>query len=303
MKALKSILTISILLSLVASCSIDKKEIKPTKENANYAPTILPKDTTKLWMSEGSIKSDTILILGDGGPKNQLDYEFNGKISMRYLPNFKNYFVVNLHQSSTYNKEIFNWKEGFTLEMAKKEVENSSEMLYRTIKYFKDRNKYVVVIGHSYSAFIIPNYLATKPSLADTYITTGGRVKADSLQTVYQLKNINTMFQEDGTKIMIPDENRPPNPYLTKRYYQVRQAKNLLKAAIGQIDYTKELKDKKLSNWYFIYGNKDRNVGVPKTEELEFLKSKKVKVFEIDSDHYNIYRGFVDYVKDGTIKF
>ncbi|WP_298541938.1 hypothetical protein [uncultured Aquimarina sp.] len=272
---------------------------KPIKHN--YAPTVLSKDTTKLWLAEGSIEKDTVLILGDGGPKNLLDYEFNGKIAMAYLPNFKNYYNVNLHQATTYNKEIFNWEDEFTLDMAQKETANTSEMMYRSIKYFKDRGKYVVVVGHSYSAFVIPNYLANYPSLADKYIITGGRFKADSLQTVYQLKDINTIFEEDGKSLWIPDENRPPNPNRPRKYFKIRTAKNLLKAALGQHDYTKLLKDKNLSNITFFYGNKDRNVGVPTSYELDFLRSKNVQVIETDSDHYNIWKTAIDMIKSGDV--
>ncbi len=272
------------------------------EQSVNYAPTILPADTTQLWISEGDIKRDTVLILGDGGPKNQIDYEFNGKIGMAYLPNFKNYYNVNLHQATTYNRDIFNWKDQFTLEMAEKETANSAEILYRAIKYFKDRNKYVVVVGHSYSAFIIPNYLANHPSLADKYIITGGRFKADSLQTAYQLKDINTQFEEGGKAISIPDETRPPNPNRTKKYFQIRTAKNLLKAAIGQFDYTQLLANKDLSNVVFLYGKEDRNVGVPTQLELDFLELKGVQTYGVQTDHYNIWKHVIDSVKAGTIK-
>ncbi|WP_299221105.1 hypothetical protein [uncultured Aquimarina sp.] len=298
---------------LILGCEFSKTSTKNTiAENTiaeykepikyNYAPTVLSKDTTQLWIAEGSIEKDTVLILGDGGPKNQLDYEFNGKISMSYLPNFKNYYNVNLHQATTYNKEIFNWKDEFNLEMAEKETANTSEIMYRAIKYFKDRGKYVVVAGHSYSAFVIPNYLANYPSLADKYIITGGRFKADSLQTVYQLKDINANFQEDGKALRIPDENRPPNPNRSRKYFQIRTAKNFLKAAIGQHDYTQLLKDKEdLSNITFFYGNKDGNVGVPTSYELDFLKSKNVQVIEADSDHYNIWKTMIDKIESGDV--
>ena len=302
----KVISLIGLITILVTSCNnVQKPQLnieETTSTKKTYEPTVFPQDTTRLWLGEGSIASDTVLILGDGGPKNQLDYEFDGKIGMSYLPSFKNYYVVNLHQASTYNKEIFNWKNEFTLEMATEEVDNSSEMMFRAINYFKDRNKYIVVVGHSYSAFIIPNYIATRPSLANKYIITGGRLKADSLQTVYQLKNINTMFKEDGKSIIIPDENRPPNPNRTRRYFKLRQAKNYLKAAIGQIDYTKALENKDISNWVFVYGSKDRNVGVPTKYELDFLKSKKAQIFGVDSDHYSLWKHVIDSVKAKRIK-
>ena len=53
------------------------------------------------------MERDTVLIVGEGGPKNNLDFESNGRVYWEYLPNQKNYYIAVIHQSSTYNKSIF----------------------------------------------------------------------------------------------------------------------------------------------------------------------------------------------------
>jgi len=271
--------------------------------DTNYTPTVMPQDTTKLWLSEGNIENDTVLIMGDGGPQNQLNFEYSGKVDWSYLNTFKNYYFVSLHQSSTYNPDIFNWKESFTLEDGIKEIDNSSEMMYRAIKYFKDRNKYVVVAGHSYSAFIIPHYLATHPSLADRYFMIAGRLDADSLQTFYQLKGFNSKFEEDGKTLVEPDTTRGKNPYRTERYFKIRKASEMLKSGLGIRKFTEELADKNLENLVVCYGKKDRNVGALSDSEIEFLLSKNAKVYGFDTGHHGITRHIIDSLDLGRMKF
>ena len=263
----------------------------------------MPADTTQLWLSEGSIEKDTILIMGDGGPQNQLNYEYNGKVDWSYLNNFKNYYFVSLHQSSTYNPEIFNWKNSFTLEDGKYEIDNSSEIMYRAIKYFKNRGKYVVVVGHSYSAFIIPHYLATRPSLADSYYMIAGRLNADTLQTFYQLKGYNSKFEEDGKTLIEPDTTRGKHPFRTERYFKIRQASEMLKAGLGIRKFTEELKDKDISNLVVCYGKKDRNVGALSDEEIQFLKKKKARVYGFNTGHHGITRHIIDSLEAGSMSF
>ncbi len=303
-----SLTVLMLLLLIMMSCDSHTNESNSNEkigllDHNNYSPTTFTMDTTKLWMAEGNIENDTVLIMGDGGPKNQLDYAYNGKISWSYLNNFKNYYFVSLHQSTTYNPEIFNWKKSFDLEDGIKEIDNSTEMMYQAIKYFKDRGKYVVVIGHSYSAFLIPHYLATKPSLADKYFMLNGRLNADSLQTFYQLKGFNSKFESDGKTLREPDTTRGKNPFRTERYFKIRRASEMLKAGLGIRKFTKELADKDISNLVVCYGTKDQNVGALSEEEISFLKSKNAKIIAIDADHYGVTRPIIESLEDGTITF
>lgn len=266
-----------------------------------YIPTLLPKDTNQLWVASGDLSKDTVLIVGEGGPKYNLDFESDGRVYWEYLPNNKNYYYVIVHQSSTYNKSILD-AVNFTLQDAEIEVDNTAEIMYRAIKYFKDRDKHVVVFGHSYSAWVIPLYLSTRPSLANQYIITGGRLNADSLQTAFQLKGINTGFKNDGKTLRIPDENKAPNPNRTERYWQIRNNKELLKYAIGKPRYSKELENVELSNLVFFYGKFDENVGALSEEEIAFLEKKKATVIGVETNHYNIWKRVIDAFRYGKLK-
>lgn len=279
----------------------EPKDISITVNNQQYSPTVFPKDTTQLWIGDGDLSKDTVFIIGEGGPKRHLDFEASGRAYWEYLPNQENYYFVVLHQSSTYNKSIFGATD-FTLADAEKEVDNTSEILYRAIQYFKNRNKHVVVFGHSYSAFVIPHYLSTRPAIADKYFITGGRLIADSLQTAYQLKGINTGFEADGITLDLPDENSQPNPNRRNRYFTIRKNKELLKYALGQIDYTEALKTVDLSNVVFYYGMKDENVGIPSTKEIQFLEAKSAVVKGVPTNHYRIWQRMIDDFSDGSLQ-
>jgi hypothetical protein len=165
---MKKVIKLLILICLLGACKMNP--ITTNTSELNYPKTILPEDVTKLWVEDGNSKSDTVLIICQGGPSQELTFVENGKTSYRYIPNYSSYQIAYLHQAQTLNKEIFNYKTEFTLEMAEKEVNNTSEILYRTVKYFKSQGKIVIVIGTSYGAYIIPNYLATRTSLADKYV-------------------------------------------------------------------------------------------------------------------------------------
>lgn len=269
-------------------------------DKSTYHPTILPEDTTRLWISSGDVLSDTVLIIGEGGPKYCLDFEASGRVYWEYLPNHRKYLFAVIHQSSTINKSILAAPE-FTLEDAVREVDISSEIMYRSIKYFKDRGKYVAVFGHSYSAFVIPNYLATRPSLADKYIITGGRLNADSVQTAYQLRGVNTQWKSDGQTLIVPDENEEPNINRTARYWQIRKNKELLKYVVGLPRYTDQLEHLNLSNLIFYYGLNDENVGALSEPEISFLRSRGAIVKGVETDHYDIWKRVVDAFQEGNI--
>ncbi|MEM6377899.1 MAG: hypothetical protein AAF705_06785 [Bacteroidota bacterium] len=264
-----------------------------------YQATVFPQDTSQLWIGDGDINRDTVLIVGEGGPKRHLDFESNGRVYWEYLPNQDHYYIAVVHQSSTYNSTIFGATD-FTLEDAFKEVDNTSEILFRAIKYFKNRGKYVVVLGHSYSAFVIPHYLSTRPSLADKYLITGGRLDANLEQTALQLKGLNSGFEEDGKTLIKPKAK--PNPYRRARYKTIRKNKELLKYALGKTRYTEALKDIDLSNLIFYYGTKDQNVGVLSSKERTFLKAKNATLVGVETDHYNIWKRVIDAFDEGRLR-
>lgn len=297
------ILFFSFILFLGGILSMNNSPKEATLNHEAYAPTILPQDTTLLWLGEGSLESDTVLLINEGGPKTQLDFEFNGKTQWAYLPKYFNYYRANLHQVLSYNKEIVKFEGQFTRAMAEKEIDNNSEILYRAFKYFKDRNKTVIVIGHSFGAFTIPHCMATRPLEADGYLLTGGRIDDDLERSKYFLKGYNSRMAEDGVTIIYPDTTKAPNRYRGERYFKIHRVKQLLKGVIGQPRYSKALADKDLSKMIYFYAKDDQNVGSLLQPEVDFLKSKGAYVQATEGGHYEIWKKVIDAFETKKVKF
>lgn len=293
-----------LLFVLINNCKNSNRKtsiVEERKTDSPYSETILPQDTTRLWITDGNIESNTTVIICQGGPSKQLTFQEKGRTSYRYIPNYSNYNIVYLHQAQTYNPDIFNFKQIFSIEMAEKEVDNTSEILYRAIKYFKNKNKIVIVIGTSYGAYIIPNYISTRPSLADKYYVLAGRIDGNSEMVKQHLNGFNGEFEEDGVSYIPEDENVDLSEYSKKelKEYRVRQ---LLKGAIGEPKYSKELANKDLSNVIYFYATNDQNVGCLSDAEIEFLVSKEVKVFKTNDGHSEVLYRFIDKLSDGSLK-
>lgn len=266
-----------------------------------YPITTFPQDTTELWIEDGNPKSDTVIIICQGGPSKQLTFVEKGRTSYRYIPNYSNYRIAYLHQAQTWNKAIFNFQDEFTLEMAEKEIQNSSEMLHRAVRYFKSKQKVVIVIGTSFGAYIIPNYISSRPAIADKYILIAGRIDDHPKMLEQHQKGLNGEFKEDGLTY-IPADEKPDNSDYSEEEIKEYRVKQLLKAAIGKPRYSVELSDKDLSNLIYFYAVNDQNVGRLSDQELEFLKSKKVKLFETNTGHSETLYRFIDKLRDGSLQ-
>jgi len=288
------------------SCKTEEKsEVLNSKESAlieNYKPIIFPKDSTQLWLSEGNIKSDTVFIVAEGGPHNQLDFEWGGQTVWSRLPDFFQYYRIHILQSTMLNKDIYHWKNEFTEEMARKELDNSTEILARAIDYWKAREKTVIVAGTSFGAFLIPHYIATRGNKADKYIMSAGRLNAHPDQFKYHLLGYNSRFEEDGKTLMIPDTTRGPNPFRGEYYFKLSKVKQLIKGVLGEYRFTEELKDTDLSNLIVGYATNDVQVGALNEKELEFLKSKNAQVYATDDGHAGVDRKLISLIAEGTIK-
>lgn len=287
-----------VLCMFIVSCSTVKK-VDTEKVKFSYAKTELPKDTTKLWVAEGDSTKQIVTIFLQGGPKDELDFEKRGKSSWRYLPDYKDYYSIHLHQANTLNKQIFLYDCEFTMKMARAEVDNTSEILFRAIKYFKDQGKTVWVMGHSYGAYIIPHYLATRPSLADKYVIISGRIDDPKNVIKAHKKGYNGEYV-DGVNFVSEETKdfRDYNRWAIKYY----TGKQLLKAAIGEVEYSKALKEVDLSNTIYIYNPTDKRVGGLTNNEISFLKNKGVQVFSTKWEHGYTIRELVDLVETGTLK-
>ncbi len=271
----------------------------PTDAISGPAPRVLPSDTTALWLSDGDVASDTVLISCQGGPTSSLGFQREHKSSLRYLPAYKRYHTAFLHQSQTINPEVYSRDQAMTIDDAHHEVAMTSEILNRAVQYFKKRQKTVIVVGISYGAFVVQHYLSTHASEADRYVIIGGRLDMTEAMVDETLAGWAGHFEEDGSTY-VPAERVFPDDHPVQAARETR-LENLLKAAIGVPRYTQDLADIDLSNVAYFYATNDQAVGALTPQEVDFLEANGVAVYPTHDGHREITFRFIDAVMAGDL--
>jgi pimeloyl-ACP methyl ester carboxylesterase len=287
-----------ILLCIICFSCQQPKPKTSNNSKTNITDTYFPTDTTALWVTHGQKESDTVLIICQGGPSDSLGIIAKGKTPYRYIPGYGNYNIAYLHQAQTYDPAIFS--KDLTLWEAEKAIEHTAEMLHRATVYFKNRDKTVVVIGNSFGAYIIPRTLTHFPALADRYVVLAGRLTDPDPIVKQHVKGFNGEYHEDGSTYVPEDEQADLSEYSASEI-QTYSAKQLLKAAIGQIDYTQTLSDKDLSKWIYFYATNDTHVGRLSEAEIVFLETHGAQVYPTSDGHNEVLYRFIDRLEDGSI--
>jgi len=240
----------------------------------------LPKDFRGRYVFMGNPKSNKVVIYSQGGPEININnteaYEivFGGeKIKENEV------LLVNAHQCQSFDNKKYKTRE-INFEEAKKCDQWSVNNLAEIIKFFKSQNKEVYVIGVSFGAFVVTDLLASHPPLADKYLIVVGRLNTPDVfwKIFSQGKSAGFKYDERGNAIIEKDFTFEE---AGMGFGNLIAGKNTAKiaAGIGYKRFTELLKDKDLSKVYYFYGNRDEQVGGLNKEEVDFLSSKKVKIF------------------------
>jgi len=291
----------TVLVLTVLSCKQESK-VKVAANNNVKEDSKKSSIANKVWATDGSMQSDTVLVICAGGPKWQMDILKSGKTNYRYIPGYDTYGIVYVHQTQTIDESLFNKTEVLSLEESKKQVVKNSDMLEQAIIHFKDLGKTVIVIAKSYGAFIVQDYLANRKSSADKYYILAGRLKINKEMTEQHLRGFNGEFSTDGLTYVPEDEEADWSAYTDQENSRYKN-KQMLKAGYGTTDYMKALEKIDLTAVTYIYGTTDQNVGRLTQEEVRFLKSKDVHVITaVDKDHSGVTYAFIDMLLDGTLR-
>lgn len=284
------------------SCNSLAQEASPpsTALKTTYQRTVLPADTTALWLSPDSLIRDLVIIDCPGGPDSTLEYRPRNRARYRYLSNYDEISVISLHQAQSFNTSMYRYTDEFSMEDARYEVDITVEMLNRAIDYFKSRDKKVIVVGTSYGAFVVQNYLLNEPAKADQYIILSGRLDIDQVMVEETMNGNSGSFLDDG-RTYVPDEKpiRIEHKDMDTREDLVC---NRLKAAIGHHRYTEQLAQRDLSDVLYFYAVNDQNVGALTKQEIEFLEKRGARVFADDRGHNKTWQRLIDEVEAGKVK-
>ncbi len=248
----------------------------PTQQ---YEPTEIPTDTTDLFEYDGYIKNEIAYIYVQGGPNWEL---YDRRISpFNWMPHSGNYIRVFPYQSQIINQTILFSNPILTDRQAQREVEVSAEILYRTIKYLKNRNKKVYVFCISHGSQIGLEMLRNYPNISDglalTMIRFNVNIEAIDLTSGGKVPYFNSN-QEVTSRYLLPKILR-----FQRLNSRVENMATMMKVSRNR--YTELLKDKDLSNVVYVFGKYDNKVGCPTQHEIDFLKNKGVSVLELNCGH------------------
>ena len=233
----------------------------------------------------GNPASETVIVNAQGGPETTLFTKEFKEIFIKYgklCPD--SVFAVNIQQVQTLNPDKFK-KSDISFEQAVEYGKQNTKMLADAVDYFKAKGKKVVVVGISYGAFLVEDYLAGYGNVADSYFISVGRLNMPEKIWVPFSEGKMIGFKDgvEYTKIMKPKDAEQRN--MSK-----------LAAAFGHKRYMDLLKNTKMSNVVYAYGAKDEQVGRLSEAELEFLKHKKVKILKGEEGHTET---IFDYLEKG----
>lgn len=257
-----------------------------------YQPTAIPEDVAELFELSGNAASDTVWIFEQGGPLHFLDPNTSD-----YFHNYSDYEdiqFVHMHQTLTLNHELAPRHEEFTLTELQAEVDVSVEILHRAIEHFRAQDKRVVVIGHSYGAFLMARYLSHHgPEAADRYLIMAGRLDMPEEVVNGFLMGMPYLFQNGVTPIQVPFFLPPTERNRDQALMEMRIA-----GATGHDRYTERLAETDLQKVIYVFGTLDDTVGRLTEDEVEFLESGGATVIPIqDGGHASMFED-VDAVQE-----
>lgn len=265
---------------LIAGCS---QAVTTAPEPQEYQPTLIPADVTELYRTFGNDQADTVWIFEQGGPKHEFDDAY-GFMVHYFEPADVNF--VQVHQTLTLNHRLAERDaEKWKLSELQAEVDVSVEILHRTIKHFKAQHKRVVVVGHSYGAFLVTRYLASEgPEAADRYLIMAGRLDMPEVVVDGFLAGTTYYFPDAVDPEPLPGQDLLP-PKTDQERMEMRIA-----AATGHDRYTERLAGTDLRSVVYVYGTHDIFVGRLTGAEVQFLESRGSTVLAVhssvlDDDH------------------
>jgi len=268
-----NLLKYAITLVVLLAVSCNKDDDMP-KSNG-YTKTVIPTDINDLFVGKGTATQDTVIVYSEGGPEVKVLAE-----DLEEITQFSKYYRVYPRQAQHLNQSIN--KNEITFEQAIKEDAISTDIFQKVVQHFKDEGKYVVAMSHSFGSFILPNVIDKYPNTPiDKVIIMAGRL--DMPEVVWQGFRDGHLYNfPDGVTPTSDDDSSPKGNELSGPRLQ---------AGLGMNRYTQLLADNDLTNWYYVWGEKDQEVGALSKEEKDFLISKNVDGISItEGDHGSMFQ-------------
>ena len=180
--------------------------------------------------------------------------------------------------------ELVSRHRELSFEELQAEVDVSVEILHRVIEHFKAQGKQVVVVGHSYGAFLTARYLWRKgPGAADRYLIMAGRLDMQREVVDGVLDGQYYYFADAVNPMPVPPY---PVPITERGILELR-----IMGATGHDRYTERLAGTDLSRVLYVYGIEDMIVGRLTEDEVGFPTSSGSRVLAVQGGHVVDVRG------------
>jgi len=220
--------------------------------------------------AESNPSADTVIIGMHGGPTNTLylgDFNFFNSVST--------FSVVEVKQYKHYNSSVLA-NSATTLSEAIIYNDTCVAMLRKVVNHYNTLGKTVVLIGHSFGAFILAEYIDDY-GVTDIHriIPMAGRLNMNS--TIWQnfANGYFGGFASNGTTVIIDNNQAPSSQWAAMK----------LMAGFGYNRWVDSLSTLNLSKMMYVFGTMDEAVGRLTPSEIAMLNSTSASILEIQGDH------------------
>lgn len=253
-----------------------------------YSTTMLPKDSTDLFVVKGDMELDTAFVFLQGGPLLELSDEYYDPFYL--MPNYEEMLRIYPLQSQMLNPHLIGPGHRLTKVQADEERMVSVEGFHQTISYLKNKGKMVFVIAHSFGSGLCQDYLVAHPNQADKMILMGSDLDEDIRS--YSMRKEGTFIRwKNGVEPYETDffRNIPEDFPYKNDLNEVLHNTGMLVKGHGKKRYTQLLKDKDLSKVVFVHARFDEANARTHPNDLKFLHSKGVPTIETYGDHHSMF--------------
>ncbi len=249
-------------------------------------------DVDDIMVQSSNLDADTIIIGMHGGPTDMLypgDFDF-----FQQTPSFS---VVEVMQYQHYNPEILQDSE-VTLDQGIVYNDTTVAMLQKVVLNFTDQGKTVVIMGHSFGAFIMTEYVDDY-GMDDVHrvIPMAGRMNInDEFWMAYEA-GYGGYFGGDGLDPIIPTEMDDEDVWATMK----------LMAGLGYNRWIDSLATEDLTKFMYVYGEYDEAVGRLLPEETNMIESVNGSTLMVpEGDHGSMFapeymNQILDFIREDQI--
>lgn len=195
---------------------------------------------------------------------------------MIFFEGISTFSVVEVQQKQHYSPEIMA-NASMTLDEAIRYNDTTVAMLRKVVNHYNGEDKVVVLMGHSFGAFLLPEYLDDYGnSDIHSVIPMAGRLNmnqevVDAFASGY--------FAEFTNGVTVEVESSQAN---SSNFAAMK-----LQAGVGYNRYVDSLSTLDLTNLMYVYGTHDEAVGRLLPEELDMLENTNATVLAVQNGSHD----------------